>query len=70
MNQALLQEILAILGIASNVAAGALSGNADAEKYAKLSAALTEIAQRTLLAHQQLTGQPIDTSLLVPYEPL
>ncbi len=63
-----LAVILDILQIASAAAASALTG--DAAKGNAIASALIQIAQKAILAHQQQTGQPIDPSVLRPFEPL
>ena len=70
MKESTLATLLSILQIASNVAAGSLAGTGTAESAAKLSAGLTEIVQKALLAHQEVLGAPIDPDLIKPFDPI
>lgn len=63
-----LLEILGILGIAANSASAVLTGPAAAAD--QLAVSLITIAQKAILAHELQTGQPIDPTLLKPWEPL
>jgi hypothetical protein len=60
--------MLDILQIAATAASTALTGNA--AKADSLALAFITIAQKANLAHQQQVGQPIDPTLLRPFEPL
>ena len=65
---ALLQEILAIIGIASGVAETATVGTPQA--ILKAAEALSQIASKALLAHQQVLGTLIDEGTIKPIEPI
>jgi mannose/fructose/N-acetylgalactosamine-specific phosphotransferase system component IIC len=68
MDSNLLQYILDIIALGATVASGVATG--DAAKGAQISSALVTIAQKAIAAHQMQVGQPIDESLLHPFEPL
>jgi hypothetical protein len=66
--QALLNEILAILAIGANVAQTV--PNADVQAGSAIAAALLQIAQKSIGAYEAQTGQPIDLALLHPIDPV
>lgn len=68
MNENALQYLLEIIQLSSTVASGVTTG--DAAKYAALGASLVTIIQKAIAAHEAVVGQPIDTSLLRPFEPI
>jgi hypothetical protein len=68
MNASALKYLLEVIGIASGVASGVLTG--DAKKGALVSEALVAIVQKTLAAHEAVVGKPVDPKLLRPFEPL
>jgi hypothetical protein len=63
-----LAYILQIITLGATVAEGVAGG--DAAKIAQLSAALITIAQKAIAAHEAIIGQPIDASLLKPFDPI
>jgi hypothetical protein len=71
--QEALDQTLSIVQIAGGVAASvakADSGGGEVAVIADMAVALTSIIQRALAAHVAVTGQPIDPSLLKPFEPI
>lgn len=68
MNQQALQEILSLLSIGATTAAAVAGG--DVAAGATVAGSLIMIAQKAISAHQAVTGQPIDPSLLKPFEPI
>ncbi len=68
MNPTTINYLFEIIGLASGVASGVLTG--DARKDVQLSTALVAIVQKTLAAHEAIVGKPIDPERLKPFEPL
>lgn len=65
-----LSLILEILGIASSAAQSFLTTTPTGTNANNLASALISIVQKAMLAYQAQTGQPIDPTLLKPYEPI
>lgn len=63
-----LDYLLSIISLGATVASGVTTGTA--ADAAKLSSSLIEIAQKAILAHEAIVGQPIDPALLKPFEPI
>jgi hypothetical protein len=68
LNEKALQEILGLLSIGATTAA-AVAGGGDVAAGATVASSLIAIAQKAISAHQAVTGQPIDPSLLKPFVP-
>lgn len=62
--------ILQILGVAAGAAQAALKSDPTAEAADSLAQALIQIASAATAAHQQVTGKPIDPSVLQPIDPV
>jgi hypothetical protein len=56
------------LGVTSAVATS--SGATGLANVADLGTSLTLIAQKAMMAHEAIVGQPIDPSQLKPFEPI
>jgi hypothetical protein len=65
----LLQLLLSIVAIGASTAESVTVGG-DGAKEAAVAASLIAIAQKAIAAHEAVTGQPIDPSLLKPFEPI
>lgn len=65
-----LSLILEILSIASASAQSFLTTNPTGQNANNLASALITIVQKAMLAYQAQTGQPIDPTLLKPFEPI
>ena len=68
MSPKALQEVLGLLSIGATTATALASGDVAAGATVALS--LITIAQKAIAAHEAVTGQPIDPSLLKPYRPI
>jgi hypothetical protein len=68
LNQKALQEILSLLTIGATTAAAVAGG--DLAAGATVASSLIAIAQKAIAAHEAVTGQPIDPSLLKPFVPI
>jgi hypothetical protein len=68
LNEKALQEILGLLSSARRRLQP--FGGGDVAAGATVASSLIAIAQKAISAHQAVTGQPIDPSLLKPFVPL
>jgi hypothetical protein len=66
--KSLAEYLVELLSLGAIVATGVTSG--DAQQGAQISSALLSIIQKTIAAHEAVTGQPIDPSLLKPFTPI
>lgn len=64
----ILNEIIQIATVGATVAQTV--PNPEVQAGAAIAAALLQIAQKAIAAHEQITGQPIELSLLHPIEPV
>ncbi len=65
-----LQQILADIQLAADAAKPLVAGNPIGAEADSLAQMFLGIAQKAILAHEAVTGQPIDLSLLHPIDPL